>query len=267
MGTDGAITVMTPYREPEALFRLGPMTVGDGSARAVMHTGPWLADADGRPMAGSLSVPVDDVLGQALLTAADVGGWPVTTELSFDLASPLEIDSGDLEVVAEALHVDAVGGLSRGEVRTSGGRVHAVAILRASFIPDVPGPEQLRSIAVDAESLPSPSTIVEIGADRCVLPDLPLVANTRGVVHGGMLAFAAERAARAVAPPALWTTSLRIFYLRPAIAPVDLVARVVHAGRSLAAVEVTATRADGRVCGTATVGFRAWVRDGPRTAH
>ncbi|MDT7707080.1 MAG: hypothetical protein QOG20_2687, partial [Pseudonocardiales bacterium] len=69
---------------------------------------------------------------------------------------------------------------------------------------------------------------------------------------------------RAVARSGLATASLRVTYVRPAVAPVVLTPTVLHGGRSLAVVEVLARGADARTCAIATVGLRSARPASPR---
>ena len=86
----------------------------------------------------------------------------------------------------------------------------------------------------------------------------PEFGNPGGVVHGGVLTWVAELASRwLVEPSALHTASIRTAYVRPAIAPVAVAARIVHGGRSFTVIEAVARARDGRPCTLATVTMRA----------
>jgi uncharacterized protein (TIGR00369 family) len=261
--------LLTPHGGPEELFRTGPVTVDGGVARLTMATGPWLHDGDGRPAAGALGVLLDDLLGQAVIVHRPAGSWAVTTELTIDVGGPLPADGSRLDADAEPVSVDDAGGLSRGTVRAADGSVVAVGTTWSRFVPGVPrsvldgayGPASVRR---GAGSLPE---LLGVGwADGVlVLPDRPDLVNPAGRVHGGVVACAAECAARrAVARSGLATASLRVTYVRPAVAPVVLTPTVLHGGRSLAVVEVLARGADARTCAIATVGLRSARPASPR---
>jgi acyl-coenzyme A thioesterase PaaI-like protein len=64
-------------------------------------------------------------------------------------------------------------------------------------------------------------------------------------------------ARRLVGPSALHTASIRTAYVRPAVAPVTVVPRIVHGGRAFTVVEAVARARDGRPCTLATVTLRA----------
>ncbi|MDN5856619.1 MAG: thioesterase family protein [Actinomycetia bacterium] len=249
--------VLTPCLGPESLFQVGPMTYAGSTARAPMAVGPWLGAGAGRPMAGALGVLLDDTLGQAVIAHRPDGHWAVTTELAIDIAAPLPLSGPGIEAVAERVLVDGAGGLGRGVVIDGTGRPIAAGSTWSRFVPGVPQGVYVSGPVPGPADLPPPAEILCPEAGGVRLPAHAFLANPAGVVHGGVLAWAAEQVARGVAPPALDTASLRAVYLRPGIAPVTFVPRVVHAGRSLALVEVTATAADGRPCTTVTIGFRA----------
>lgn len=91
-----------------------------------------------------------------------------------------------------------------------------------------------------------------------VLGDRAEFANPAGAIHGGVLAWAAELAARRTASrPTLETGSLHLQYVRSAVGPVSCVAAIVHGGRSFTVVEVELRGRDGRVCTLASVTLRA----------
>jgi uncharacterized protein (TIGR00369 family) len=93
---------------------------------------------------------------------------------------------------------------------------------------------------------------------QAVIVGRPEFGNPGGVVHGGVLTWVAELASRwLVEPSALHTASIRTAYVRPAIAPVAVAARIVHGGRSFTVIEAVARARDGRPCTLATVTMRA----------
>jgi uncharacterized protein (TIGR00369 family) len=261
--------LLTPHGGPERLFRIGPVSIDAGVVRLSMGTGPWLDDGDHRPAAGALGVLFDDLLGQAVIAHRPAGCWGVTTELAIDVGGPLPADGSVLYGEAELVSVDAAGGLGRGTVRDTGGTAVAVGTTWTRFVPGVPesifagsyGPATVRG---DVSSLCD-----LIGADgsgaTVVLPDRPDLVNPAGRVHGGVVACAAECAARrAVAGSGLATASLRVTYVRPAVAPVEFSTTVLHGGRSLAVVEVVAHGGDGRTCAIATAGLRSPLAAAPQ---
>ena len=258
----GSVPVLlTPYGGPEALFRLGQIEVDDSTGSAVtllsMETGPWVV-VDGRPAAGSLGVLMDDVLGQAVIGGRPAGHWAVTTELTVDVCAPLP-SSGRLHAVGELVTVDGAGGIARGTVRDDTGHVVAVGATWSRFIPYLPEGVRSGACAVrPAAGDPVPHELLNRTDDGVVIGACPEFGNPGGVVHGGVLTWVAELTARwLVGPSALHTASIRTAYVRPALAPVTVVARTVHGGRSLTVIEAVARARDGRPCTLATVTLRS----------
>jgi uncharacterized protein (TIGR00369 family) len=250
--------LITPHGGPEVLFGIGRITAGPGrTAAGSMLSGPWLV-VDGRPAGGALAVLMDDVLGQSVITARPAGHWAVTTELTLDFSAPLPVH-GHLWAQAEAVVVDGAGGMARGTVRDDAGAPIAVGTTWQRFVPNVPNTVTAGARAAGrGPTDPVPVELLEVSGEGVVLGDRAEFANPAGAVHGGVLAWAAELAARrAAAPTALDTGSLHLQYVRPAVAPVSCVAAVVHGGRSFAVVEVELRGRDGRVCTRATVTLRA----------
>jgi uncharacterized protein (TIGR00369 family) len=258
--------LITPHRPAEELFGLGPIEVSGDTARGSMTTVAWMTDAAGRPSAGMLGVLLDDVVGQATLTARPEGCWPVTTELSIDVLGGLPADGTVLVAESELLVGGERAGTARGEVRGPAGRLLAVATVTTHYVPGIP--------AFADEPSPAPSAppfarhlhealcaVLEVrpgGGAVIELPPGPAVENAGGRGHGGVLAAVADVVAAAAvddeeAP--LRTTGLRVAYLRPAVldGPLVLTASVVHRGRSTALTRVDVLGGDGRVCAAASV--------------
>ncbi len=248
--------LLTPHGGPERLFRVGPVTVDGDVVRLSIATGPWLHDGDARPAAGALGVLLDDLLGQAVIVHRPDGCWAVTTELAIDVCGPLPADGGLLEAEAQLVSRDDAGGLSRGTVRAADGTEVAVGTTWSHFVPGVPE-AVFHGVYGPPPSDRSAGSLAElVGVVGQVLPGRPELLNPRGFVHGGVLACAAEMTARR-AVSGLATASLRVAYVRPAVAPVVLTPTVRHGGRSLAVVDVEARGADDRICAIATVGLRS----------
>jgi acyl-coenzyme A thioesterase PaaI-like protein len=255
----GSVPVLlTPYGGPEALFRLGEIEVDDAGASAnSMDVGPWLV-VDGRPAAGSLGVLMDDVLGQAVIGGRPEGHWAVTTELTVDVCAPLP-PRGGLYATGELVSVDGAGGIARGTVRDDAGHLVAVGTTWSRFVPGLPdgvssGVRGVRQAAGD----PAPHELLDHTDDGIVIDARVEFGNPGGVVHGGVLTWVAELAARRlVGPSPLHTASIRTAYVRPALAPVTVVARIAHGGRAFTVVEVVAHARDGRPCTLATVTLRS----------
>lgn len=259
--------LVTPHRAPEALFGLTPVEVDGDTARATMRTAAWMTTPDGAPSGGMLGVLLDDVVGQATLTARPDGRWPVTTELSIDVVGDLPVDGTVLTAKSWLLAAGASNGSARGEVRGPMGDVLAVATLATHYVagvpdldavthagpPDLPPPERRLHEVLGTTLEVSPG----LGAVLLVPPG-PAIGNVAGHGHGGVLAALADVAAAAVMTDErypLCTASLRIAYLRPAVldGTVRLEAQVVHRGRATALTRVHITGGDGKLCAAATV--------------
>jgi uncharacterized protein (TIGR00369 family) len=258
--------LITPHRPAEELFGLGPIEVSGDTARGSMTTAAWMTDAAGRPSAGMLGVLLDDVVGQATLTARPDGCWPVTTELSIDVLISPPADGTVLVAESELLVGGERAGTARGEVRDPVGHLLALATATTHYVSGVP---ELGREPAPAPSVPPSSSHLH-GAlhgvldtrpdDGAVLelPPGPTVENAGGRGHGGVLAALADVVAAAAvddhgAP--LRTTGLRVTYLRPAVldGPLRFTASTVHRGRTTALTRVDVTRADGRLCAAASV--------------
>lgn len=259
--------LITPHRAPEELFGLGPVEVDGDRARATMGTAGWMTLPDGAPCAGMLGVLLDDVVGQATLTARPDGRWPVTTELSIDVVGDLPVDGTILTAESRLLAAGPGKGSARGEVRGPEGDVLAVATLTTRYVPGVPDLDGDRTalppvrpgsgqrlhevLGATVECTPGQEAVL-------VLPPGPAVGNVAGHGHGGVLAAAADVvAAAAVADGVrpLRTGGLRVAYLRPVVldGPAHLRASVLHRGRATSLTRVDVTGGDGRLCAAATV--------------
>ena len=88
------------------------------------------------------------------------------------------------------------------------------------------------------------------------------LANGAGNLHGGSLMsaldFAMSAAARSSDPAGLTpsTVEMRTSFIRSADGDVDIIARCVHRGRSIAFCEATAHRKDGELVATASGVFK-----------
>jgi uncharacterized protein (TIGR00369 family) len=247
----------------EELFGV-TMTVGASRTSGSMPPGPWLRGPDGRPSAGALGVLVDDGCGWAVNASAPGGGWSSTTELSFVVLGALPT-SGSVHVEGSVTYLDEQGGLGRCELRDDAGRLVGFAHGRNRFVTQSPPPGVLESGRVEhGLALPAPGSVhgvlevlgpgVLLGEQGLEVRVGPRLGNPRGTLHGGVSLCLCESAA-ALAAPGLLTTSVVVHFLRPVPDGTTLtVAPVVrHQGRTLAVVEVSGRREDGKECIRATV--------------
>jgi uncharacterized protein (TIGR00369 family) len=94
------------------------------------------------------------------------------------------------------------------------------------------------------------------------------LANSAGNLHGGSLMsaldFAMSAAARSSDPAGLApsTVDMRTSFIRPADGDIEIVARCVHRGRSIAFCEATAHNQAGELVATASGVFKLSRKDG-----
>lgn len=262
--------LISPHGLPERLFSLGELVVDGPSASGSMRTAPWMCHDDGRPAAGLLGVVLDVVVGQPTLATRPEDTWPVTTELSIDVARTPELDGRPVLVDGELAAADDVIAMSQGAARDASGALLATAVARTRYTPGVPD-----LAAAGTRELPVVGTTsirATWGGDLDVAPDgtgclqvppSPSMLNAAGNVHGGVLVCLADVLATAVVDrpdaPALATAAVRVTYLRPgsATGPLALTARTRHRGRATALVDVEAVGGDGRLCALGRVTFHA----------
>jgi uncharacterized protein (TIGR00369 family) len=269
-GSIPASVVTTPLGRPEALFRVGAAQQDGQGVRAQMRTGPWMRGRDRGTCAGSLGVFLDDLLGNALLAGRPEGYWPVSTELSIELAAPPPADGSVLTGLAWPVSLEPGGGLSQGTVTGSSGALIATATTRERFLPAPralltgSGPDGGPSARDDAAGPQSTMALLgavarrEDGALIMTVPGSGDFANPMGNTHGGILLCAAEIAGslalHAAASP-LQTSSIRVVYTRsvPVTDTITYTAEVLHCGRTLGAAQVTARGASGKTCALAMI--------------
>ena len=234
---------------PEALLRMGELTVEDGVSRGSMPVGPWLP-VHGRTPAGAVAVLVDDLLGYAIIADLPAGRWSVSAEITLDVLRPLPT-SGLLFADARLVQSDALGGFATGTVTAEDGSLLALCSQRGRF---VHAPEDL----VEEGAWGGPPRDGDLERllavrDGVPMPTSDVLANEGGSLHGGVSMFASDLVAGALAP-GLVTASLHITYTRavPIGADVTWRAAVRHPGRSLTVVDVDGV-VDGRTCTTARV--------------
>ncbi|MGW6356319.1 PaaI family thioesterase [Streptomyces sp. NPDC055092] len=247
---------------PERLLQIGAIAATGDTVSSSMATGRWLNGPEQRPLAGSLGVLVDNVLGYAIMLDRPRDRWSVSSEISIDLCRALPADGSRLRADAQIIHSDSRGGIATGNVTDATGRLIAVCRQHGRWAPppvDRPAPAgggrrhatNLLEL-IDAQAKPR-----DDGAELHLVATVDLV-NPLGNLHGGIALCASDAAAHAAlhsAGRSLDTASVHISYLRPV--PLGTVmhfdASLVHQGRSFAVVSVTATNTAGKPCTTATV--------------
>jgi uncharacterized protein (TIGR00369 family) len=256
--------------------------VGDDVV-ASMASGPWLNGPAGSPPGGVLGVLIDDVLGIAIARHRGPGQWSVSAEISLDLTGPVPADGSRIEARARHVHSGPHGGFSSGTVHDATGKLIALCRQHGRWVTTVPqdpmtpqeaGTEADRPAAsgapvpagTSAPWSPPASLAALLGTavqpteggaalDLVVTPDL---TNPLGNLHGGITFAACDLAAQAVLLAAggpTQTASIHVAYPRPI--PLGSTprfeARVLHRGRSLGIVRVTATVDGVKPCSVATI--------------
>ncbi|MCW2816101.1 MAG: hypothetical protein JWN84_3556 [Nocardioides sp.] len=245
-------SAVTPVRSaPDDLFDVG---VRQGEGSGFVGTMPWsgpVLGPDGTPAVGALGVLVDEVLGYSLIASLPPGSWTVSTEIWVDVVAPLPTTGGTLVARGAALQP---GSFASGQVHDQDGTLVAVVRERGRQIADgpTPGTPVLPTRLAPAVSLAAALGAEPVGPAQLVVAPSLVLANPRGVVHGGISFAASELAAstyRLAAGSALRTSSVHIAQVRavPVETPYELRVETVHAGRSLWLSEVRGY-SDGRLC-------------------
>ena len=126
---------------------------------------------------------------------------------------------------------------------------------------ELPGPDPTEQQLIDwANALPAARDLHVVchSADRSqakfTVDRSPLAANPNGAVHGGVVSAIADQCLGVVsvinAPPDMMsvTASLHGQFLRPALPPLSVPARLMSAGRRLIFVEADVADRQGRRC-------------------
>ena len=242
---------------PEALLRMGELTVEDGVYRGWMPVGPWIAVRRRTP-AGALAVLVDDLLAYAITEDLPGGRWSVSTEITVDVLRAMPT-SGRLFAKAQQVRADRQGGFATGTVNDESGRLLAVCTQRGRFIR---APEGLVEEG-GWGGPPRPGDLERLLAVRAdvPMPTTDVLANEADHLHGGVAMFASDLVAGSLAPD-LVTASIHIAYTRgiPIGSSVVWRTSVRHPGRSLTIVDVDGV-VDDAVCTTARVVLHPLVTD------
>lgn len=241
--------------------------------------GRWLHDADGLWRPGTAAIYLDNALGNDLIARGPgrTRGL-VTSGLSMEFAPRRSPGSGPLSVQSSLVHLDAHGGIARGDLHDADGAILATSTLSGRFTPAVAtsrlsydvdqsaghaaersteravGPDLSLTGIIGATPTPTPD-----GAHLTITPG-PWLSNVRGGLHGGMTAAVLEYVAATSIGPAQWlTSSLRVDFLRPTPLDRALTARavVVKRGRSVAFVRATLSSDDTEPLSLASMVFLA----------
>lgn len=260
---------------------------GASAGRAVVsaHVSSWLSGVDGLTAAGAAAVVADSALVSAAATTVEADLAVTTTRLRLDHLAPVGAETTTLRASATVddasrtgllVHCEVTDGAGRPVTRASarclavprqGGRA-APPVVRGRRTRDPGGAAALAawvaagrpqfSGSPPAESGPPLATWLSLSADRDVNGDLlvsapawPWLANSAGMLMGGVTALIAEQAltlAAVTASPAgasVCPADLQVVYLRPVTADgatLLCLPRVLRGGRRV--IDVTADLVD-----------------------
>ncbi len=225
-----------------------------------VESGPWLRDSVAGVSRGALAVPLDDVTGYIVASGSPRERWPVSLGIRLDLLADPPMDGSSLTVTGELIARDDRGGTTRGVVVDGTGALIALITQRSHLI-SVDGPPMAPVLPFvapgDDVSIRDALGIREPVRGVVELPATALAANGSGNVHGGILICGCEFAAMSAldADGGFRSTSIDIAFVRPgnAAGTTTFRADVVHSGRSLAVVRVTAVNSSAKTCAIATV--------------
>jgi uncharacterized protein (TIGR00369 family) len=231
-----------------------------------MPTAGLLNPLTGQPTIGPLAILIDDVGGIVNSYLAGPHEWPVTSELSMELApdaaSIIHADP-DVPVLASASPQGPKGNsaLSLCTI-THGETVIGLGTVRSFY---VPRPAEMPGYRIDTLTRTSKTSLTELmavqtrpaldGAHTLAQLADPLLVNAVGSLHGGVAAAglelvssAAVNDGRAAAP--LHTSSIRVNFLRPFVAggTSHYVGTAARVGRQTGVADAKAIGNDGRVC-------------------
>ena len=240
-------------------MRVRPLTLSADRVELAVGSGAWLRDPVVAVSRGSLGVALDDATGFVVAANVLPGKWPVSLGIRLDFLADPPTDGRPMSAVGELVACDERSGLTRGFVADHDGRVIALVTQRSHLIA-AESPPRSKAVPIAepaSEPIRTALGIVETTPGVLVMEPNPLAANGMGNVHGGILICGAEFAALSALASAadLRVTSIDIVYVRPcsAAGTTTFGADVVHQGRSLAVVRVTATNSLCKPCAIATV--------------
>ena len=244
----------------EAVLRVEPVSLGAQRAELVVGSGPWLVDPVVGVSRAALGVALDDVTGFVVAAGSRPQKWPVSLGIRLDFLGDPPTDGTAMTAVGELVARDDTGATTRGFAADADGRVVALVTQRSHLVETDDAPES-HGAGFDIPPGDAPLSellgLVAAGPGVVEMPSSPLAANVMGNLHGGVLIYACEYAAvSAIGPaPDLRISSVDIVYLRPgdATQTTRFHTEIVHRGRSLSVVRVTAVGAAGKPGSVATV--------------
>lgn len=237
------------------------VAAGGGSVHLELPVPPSFTD--GSPLGtlmleSALAVLCDCGLGLALMERRGDGDGGITLDLRVDVVGDVLPGTRCLVLVAEALDVGEEHGAGRVEVRDDRGRLlaHAAGTMAISaslpFVDRDPADQDPRRLDL--------ATVFEglevDGAEACV-PIRPETENTRGIVHGALLAAGAVAVSRAAGDGGR-LLSFGAEFLRPVPADIGALRATVvpvRRGRRFVSDRVELLLPDGRAAASVTTVF------------
>jgi uncharacterized protein (TIGR00369 family) len=247
-----------------------------GSAVVRLPASRHLAAPGGGLLPGAFAVLADACCGCAIAAALPAGGAALTAQLRVEFIRPLPAGHAWTEGRAEADAIEDDGGLARAEIVDDADTLLAVASMRImktshpgfrqpASAPPAPAdhplataplrPARRRAQAPVDRFLGVAGRLVDSGQASLTFRPPPSVANSFGMVHGGVLGLLAHEVAsdaqRSLIGPGeeLSPLDLVVNYYRGVPASGGLAAataRVTHRGRRFIVAEGQVTGPDGR---------------------
>lgn len=266
--TDSAVAhTPSPFADYTPRMLFGLVIPRDATQPYRMREGAWMRRSDGTFSGAALGAFLDHAFTGASIQAArpsDVPTNAVTTQLSYQLTPGVE-PVGDIQASSTLVGSEGRAALGEGTVQDSIGRTIAVGSAAVQFIPrrDEGGHPQEREFRepVDAtieEILDLDIEFSDTGAIGRTVPGHWL-ANSMLALHGGVVTAMLEHTAHEALGGAPWRiSSLDVHFLRPGpvAEPLEVVATIDHAGRTLGVVSARMLRHDGKAVAVATAAYR-----------
>ncbi|UPW10088.1 PaaI family thioesterase [Gordonia terrae] len=244
----------------EALLRVSAVRLSAQRAELSVPAGGWFADPIAGRCRSALGVPLDDVTGYVVASGAPPGRWPVSLGIRLDFLTDPPVDGPPMSVTGELIARDHASGTTRGSVVGGHGELIALVTQRSHLVSVTATPANVATtFDVPTADVPVSEALGlrDRAAGHVEMPPNELAANAMGNVHGGVLLIGSEVAAMSAleASGEFRTTSIDIAYVRPGDGrnTVTFGAEVLHRGRSVAVIAVTAFNSSRKPCSNATV--------------
>jgi acyl-coenzyme A thioesterase PaaI-like protein len=267
MTDSAAARTPSPFADHTPRMLFGLVIPGDATDPYRMREGAWMRRSDHTFSGAALGAFLDHAFTGASIQAARPRDRPtnvVTTQLSFQLTPGVE-PVGELLASSTLVGSEGSVALGEGSVQDSTGQTIAVGSASVQFIPrrqDASHPHRREFLEpIDAtieEILALDIESTDTGATGRTVPGHWL-ANSMVALHGGVVTAMLEHTAHEALGGAPWRiSSLDVHFLRPGpvAEPLEVVATIDHAGRTLGVVSARMLRHDGKAVAVATAAYR-----------